>query len=387
MWEKVRLGDYIQLLGGGTPSKDVEAYWNGDIPWVSVKDFKEDHITSTQDLITIEGVKNSATRIIPADTLLIATRMAVGKVAINTVDVAINQDIKAITCNKELFPKFLFYFFKANEQHLQSLASGATVKGIKINHITDLAIPLPPIPVQQRIADILDKADTLRRKDRELLKKYDELAQAIFIDMFGDPVKNEKGWERTTLNQFYDKGVKCGPFGSALKKEEFSDQGVPVWNMDNIQNYEFIDIPYLYVSEEKFDELNQYEVNNGDIIISRAGTVGKMCVVETKHGRSLLSTNLIKLSLRNTDLLPLFFVYLMKFFSKRLGRLKTGGEDGFTHMNTGVLDRLEIYAPSLDLQHLFENKIKLINALKAKINVEQSEVLFQALLHQVFKGD
>src|SRR5690606_41460725 len=115
MWEKVRLGDYIQLLGGGTPSKDVEAYWNGDIPWVSVKDFKEDHITSTQDLITIEGVKNSATRIIPADTLLIATRMAVGKVAINTVDVAINQDIKAITCNKELFQEFIFYFLKANE--------------------------------------------------------------------------------------------------------------------------------------------------------------------------------------------------------------------------------------------------------------------------------
>jgi len=383
MWEKVRLGEYVDILSGFAFKSNLftdESTYTALIRIRDIKrgytetfykgEYKEEYLIHKGDfLIGMDGEFNIA--------------QWTGKPSL------LNQRVCKVSSSKpdKLDNKYLFYVLSTKLKKIEDKASFVTVKHLSVKDINSIEIPLPPLPVQQRIADKLDKADTLRRKDQELLKKYDELAQAIFVDMFGDPVKNEKGWERTTLNQFYDKGVKCGPFGSALKKEEFSDQGVPVWNMDNIQNYEFIDIPYLYVSEEKFDELNQYEVNNGDIIISRAGTVGKMCVVETKHGRSLLSTNLIKLSLRNTDLLPLFFVYLMKFFSKRLGRLKTGGEDGFTHMNTGVLDRLEIYAPSLDLQHLFENKIKLINALKAKINVEQSEVLFQALLHQVFKGD
>src|SRR5690606_17622850 len=97
-----------------------------------------------------------------------------------------------------------------------------------VNKLKNLEIPLPPLPVQEKIAAILDKADALRRKDQELLKKYDELAQAIFIDMFGDPVKNEKGWEVKSIDQLVTKerhSIKRGPFGGALKKEIFVQSG------------------------------------------------------------------------------------------------------------------------------------------------------------------
>ncbi|MBT3383585.1 MAG: restriction endonuclease subunit S, partial [Prolixibacteraceae bacterium] len=129
--KEVRLGDYITLVGGGTPSKKVDSFWNGDISWASVKDFKSDYISSTQDKITIEGVNNSATRIVPSGTLLIATRMAVGKVAFSQIDIAINQDLKAITCSNELSKRFLFYQLKSKSKYFERVSSGATVKGIK----------------------------------------------------------------------------------------------------------------------------------------------------------------------------------------------------------------------------------------------------------------
>lgn len=108
--------------------------------------------------------------------------------------------------------------------------------------------------------------------------------------MFGDPVKNEKKFEIRCLKEFYldDKSVKCGPFGSALKKHEYTDLGIPVWNMDNILPHsEFCKTPNLYITERKYRDLESYNVKNNDIIISRAGTVGKMCVVTNIEANSM----------------------------------------------------------------------------------------------------
>ena len=99
------------------------------------------------------------------------------------------------------FPKFVFYYLFGNINLLEEGFKGAGLKHISKGFINDLQIPLPPLPIQKRIAEILDAADALKRKDQALLKKYDELAQAIFIDMFGDPVKNEKGWEVKKLKE------------------------------------------------------------------------------------------------------------------------------------------------------------------------------------------
>lgn len=124
--------------------------------------------------------------------------------------------------------------------------------------------------------------------------------------MFVDPVRNEKKWEKTLLQNTFSKekeGAKCGPFGSALKKHEYVSDGVPVWNMDNITTAGFIKTGYLFITEEKYQELKTYSVSDGDIIISRAGPVGKMCVVRGIKSPSIISTNLIRLSL-DSELIP-----------------------------------------------------------------------------------
>lgn len=284
------------------------------------------------------------------------------------------------------FPKFVFYYLFGNINLLEEGFKGAGLKHISKGFINDLEIPLPPLHIQKRIAEILDAADALKRKDQELLKKYDELAQAIFIDMFGDPVKNEKGWEVKKLGELFSSPVKCGPFGSALKKEEYVKDGIPVWIMDNIQDYNFNENGCLYINEDKYLDLTSYSALKGDIIISRAGTVGKMCVVDSEFKKSIISTNLIKISLDEKVLNPYFFVKLMNYFGKKIGRLRTGSENGFTHMNTGVLAGLEFPLPSITKQNEYINVLKNIN-YQIQFLGTKPESLFQTLIQKAFKGE
>src|SRR5690606_9430785 len=114
---------------------------------------------------------------------------------------------------------YLYYLCKTF--NFLKLDKSTTLPSLTKSDLLEIEIPLPPLPIQEKIAAILDKADALRRKDQELLKKYDELAQAIFIDMFGDPVKNEKGWEVKRLGE-----VAMLQGGYAFKSKDFTNEGV-----------------------------------------------------------------------------------------------------------------------------------------------------------------
>ncbi len=286
----------------------------------------------------------------------------------------------------EAIEKYAYYFFR-------KLNIPETGYNRHYKYLKGCLIPLPPIATQQKIAEILDTADQLRQYNKQLIEKYDALTQSLFLDMFGDPVKNEKGFELKKLEELYyskKEGTKCGPFGGALKKEEFVDEGIPVWNMDNIsKNGGFVQNINLWITNEKFNVLNSYSVINDDIIISRAGTVGKMCVVNTDFKKSIISTNLIRLRLDKNKLLPMYFVLLMNYFKDRISRLKTGSESAFTHMNTGVLNEIILPLPLITLQNQFAERVAVIESQKqqAQEALTKSEDLFQSLLQRAFKGE
>ena len=157
----VALGEIVDFVGGGTPSREIEAYWNGNIPWASVKDFKGQSIDRTKESISPEGLANSSSTIIPAGHVIIPTRMALGKAAINSIDVAINQDLKALKPKSEILSRYLMHALLAKCGEIQSLGKGATVKGVTIDRLSSLEIPLPPLEEQRRIAAILDKANNI----------------------------------------------------------------------------------------------------------------------------------------------------------------------------------------------------------------------------------
>ena len=162
----IKLGDLVDFKGGGTPSRNNPDYWEGNIPWATVKDFNSGKILkSTQESITDLGLKESASNLISKGSLIIPTRMALGKAVITEIDVAINQDLKAVQIkDNKLSNRYLLWYFLANKEKIALMGKGATVKGITLEQIKDLKIPLPSLSEQKRIAQILDKADELRQK-------------------------------------------------------------------------------------------------------------------------------------------------------------------------------------------------------------------------------
>lgn len=192
-WPMVELGELVTIKGGGTPSKSIDAYWDGDVPWASVKDFKSRYISQTQDCITQAGVENSATNIIPEGVIIIPTRMALGKVAITACDMAINQDLKALFINDEctLDRNYLARYLESKANYIESEGKGATVKGITLDFLKSIKVLLPPLAEQKRIAAILDKADAIRQKRQQAITLADDFLRSVFLDMFGGDILSE----------------------------------------------------------------------------------------------------------------------------------------------------------------------------------------------------
>ena len=159
-WETKRLGEVVDaMVGGGTPSRSNPLFWGDEIPWVTVKDFSTFNPRKSQESITKLGLKNSASHLIPAGTLITSTRMALGKAVVYDVDVAINQDLKALFLKPTADRLFVYYWFEANAKVIDDLGSGSTVKGISIAQLKSVPFPGTPLPEQTAIATVLSDMD------------------------------------------------------------------------------------------------------------------------------------------------------------------------------------------------------------------------------------
>ena len=156
-WRWVKLGDVVDnSVSGGTPQKNRQRYWGWLIHWASVKDLHGDTLDTTQDRITEEGLNESSAKLIPAGNIIVCMRMALGKIVINTIDTAINQDLRAIFLRDCVLKKYFVYAYKTLENVIKNKGRGTTVNGITIKELYSLTIPLPPINEQKRIVEYLD---------------------------------------------------------------------------------------------------------------------------------------------------------------------------------------------------------------------------------------
>ena len=162
-WDAKRLKFTISIFGGGTPNTGKPEYWNGDIPWVSPKDMKLDFITTTEDYLTELGVTESATKIVPVDSVLIVVRSGILRhtipVARNTVEVSLNQDMKALVTDEQLRPGFLHWLINGLQNGLLPIWSkqGCTVESIEMDYMRNTVIPLPPVNEQDAIIEEISK--------------------------------------------------------------------------------------------------------------------------------------------------------------------------------------------------------------------------------------
>ena len=299
-----------------------------------------------------------------------------------------------IRVRRDLFePGFVAYWLQSSWRRgeLQRLAvRWVNQATIRKEDLLQMRLPSPELADQRAITAALDSISALRHNRRYHLQLCDEFLPAVFLKAFGDPKTNPKRYPLVPAGELFDpiRGVKCGPFGSALKKHEYVAAGVPVWTMENVQANNFIEHGCAYITPEKYQELTAYDARNGDILISRAGTVGRMAVVRTRADKSIIHSNLIRLSLNRERLAPEYFVILMTYFGRRVARLKTGQEEAYTFMNTGTLEELPIPLPPVPEQKKFLELLRQHEAFRAT-QVEalrQADHLFQSLLHRAFNG-
>lgn len=207
----VKLKEVVKIIGGGTPSKSEKAFYdNGTIKWATVGDMNTDLIVDTELKITKKAVKESSTNILSPDAIVIATRVGLGKVCYLESETAINQDLKGLLPNIDRLTKeYLYYFFKSISKYIIENGTGATVKGVKLDFINDINIPLPPLSEQQRIVlklDLLfqkiDKSIELHQKNMD---ESDAFMGSVLNEVFGEL---EEKHENKKINEVVKEGGK-----------------------------------------------------------------------------------------------------------------------------------------------------------------------------------
>ena len=335
-------------------------------------------------------------KIKPNDVLLVKDGATTGKVSYVSVDfplvdAAINEHVFRIELNQNIiYPKYCFYYLVSSEgqKNIMSDFRGATVGGISKSILDKIQIPLPPLATQKRIAEILDAADALRRKDQELLKKYDELAQAIFIDMFGDPVKNEKGWDVKKL------GNVCKVQGGfSFKSSDLKDEGIKLVKIGNV-HFENIDwsevecLPSSYIEKYKDFSLNEDDIcialtrpiikSIDSVKVIKVNKVDLPCLLNQRVGRFIFDHK----NLNSTYLLN--FIY-SKYFKNTIEKLCSTSLQ--PNIGTGQIEDIEIPLPPINIQNLFEKRVKSLLNIKKQSSTKESHFLFNSLIQKAFKGE
>ena len=221
-WEWAHIGDLIlSITGGGTPSKNNPQFWNGNIPWASVKDLgKNKYLEATIDFITEKGIQNSSTNLIPKGRIIICTRMGLGKIALNKIDVAINQDLKAIELTEEFNENYFYNFYIT--QNIKG--SGMTVSGIRQTELLNMLVPVPPLAEQHRIVAKVDQlmslCDELEARQRKKRESRAHLNSAALDRLLAARAPEEfaEGWRRISDNfdLLYDAPENVGALRQAI---------------------------------------------------------------------------------------------------------------------------------------------------------------------------
>lgn len=202
-WEYKKLGEVCEVVTGTTPKTNIPEYWGKGHYWVTPAELNDTtvYIDKTERQITDEALSKTKLRLLPVGTVLLSSRAPIGKVAIANAEMYCNQGFKNCICSEAIYNKYLFYFLRLKKDYLNSLGRGATFKEISKSIVESIKIPLPPKSTQLAIVSELDKINELIRLKKEQLKDFDNLAQSLFYEMFGDPVENEKGWEAKKLGE------------------------------------------------------------------------------------------------------------------------------------------------------------------------------------------
>lgn len=324
-WVKSELDNVLlNIIGGGTPSKAIPEYYQGHIPWMSVKDMNKYVLTDTVDHITHDAVENSSTNIIPAGTPIIATRMSLGKIVTASFDSAINQDLKALFLSSRVDRNFFIHWYRSQAQLIESLGTGTTVKGIRLEVLKALSINLPPLAEQIVIAEKLDTllAQVDRTKARleqipQILKRFRQAVLTMAVR--GDLTKNWRDKNNILSDSWTNQKASdiCTKVqsGSTPTDNPFEQNGkIPFLKVYNIVNQK---IDFDYKPQFITDEVHRSKSKRSiafpdDVLMNIVGPpLGKIAILTDQYPEWNLNQAITLFRVEKEKMLSKFLYYVL----------------------------------------------------------------------------
>lgn len=411
-WKLKKIEDIYNVIGGGTPSTKVENYWEGEIPWITSADIHGIKDIKPRRFITKQAINDSATNLVPGGSIIVVTRVALGKVAQTEFPLCFSQDSQAlISKSNDVYPPYVLYYLSKAVQSFKYIGRGTTISGVTKKQLKELPIILPPKKEQERIVDRIEElftqleaGEASLRRVRAGLKRYKAsvlkaACEGRLVDggngRRGDGELPE-GWRWVTVGEIGIKNeqtVLTGPFGLNLGKRDFLESGIPVLTIGCLTESGLKLDKAKFISSDKAKELERYKVREDDLLFSRMATVGRAGIVTGKFDGTIFNYHLMRLRLDKNTIDPYYFLYYVRGSNSVTNYIKKvnhgATRDG---INTEQLLGLPVSLPpkkiQIDIVAEVERRMSVTDQIESAVEagLKRAERLRQAILKAAFEG-
>lgn len=398
-WKAMPLADLVQPVETWNPSSSPpdEVF---DYIDLSAVDQNTKLIVGARKLLCGEAPSRARQLVAKGDVLVSTVRPNLNAVALvpeNLDGATASTGFCVLRAKGNLLdPGYLFQWVRTQAfiANMVKRATGASYPAVSERIVLRSRLSFPPLTEQRCMAEILDRAEGLRAKRRASRAQLDTLTQAVFLDLFGDPSGGDRKWPVNSIEEIAANekhSIVDGPFGSSIKPEDYRESGVPVIRIGNItRDGYFWDQNLLYISRAKFESLKRSRVRANDVLVSRVGTIGNVCIFPEGIGDALLSTTgVCKITPNPERMLSVFLHQALRMPSLQAQIHKSASTSVQKYFNLTALKGWKIIVPPLYLQREFSHHVASIENLKdaQRTSLAEMDSLFASLQHRVFRGD
>ncbi len=337
-WQKVRLGDIAEIIGGGTPSTQITSFWNGSINWFTPTEIGvTKYVHKSQRTITPLGLKKSSAKLLPIGTILLTSRASIGDCAILKVVATTNQGFQSLIPLEKINNEFLYYLMLTLKNKLLKLASGSTFLEVSPNKIKNLLIPLPPLNEQIAIANILSDVDRYLYSLRALILKKESVKKALSFELLSQRKRLKD------FNQAWQK-VKVKDFGIIITGSTPLTQISEYWNgtISWITPTDINDNKDIFNSERKITQKGLDTIRmipKNSVLVTCIASIGKNAILRV-NGACNQQINAI---IPNKDFNADFIYYLMENNKQYL--LGKAGVTATYIISKQVFEEIDFFVP------------------------------------------
>ena len=376
---KYKLGEICEIVSGSTPKTGIAEYWDGNLKWITPAEIDDESyiITDSARKLTKLGVKKTGLSSFPSGTVILSSRAPIGKVAIAGCEMYCNQGFKNLICSDRINNRYLYWFLKGNTAYLNSLGRGATFKEISKKIVSDIEINVPEISQQLAAVDALERVSEIIRLRKNQLQKLDELVKARFVELFGDPLTNPKGYQEKYLSEIAEYWN-----GLTYKPDDVANEGTIVLRSSNIQNasLDFADTVRVNCKIGT----KKYVQDNDILMCSRNGSaklVGKVALI--KELSEPMSFGAFMMIIRSA-----YYPFLMTYFQLPAFRsqITTGATTTINQITGRMLDNVKLAIPDIESAKDFSAFTNQVDKSKVAVqkSLDEAQLLFDSLMQQYF---